>query len=161
MAKKIGAGLKRLVQYVHDVARGLSRAPVDPAELSSALAEIVARLGKEAAAHCTFQGDVAINVQDSIVATHFCHIAQEACTNALKHAQAKNVQVRLREDDGAVVLQITDDGVGIPDEPHEGLGMKIMRSRASVIGAELTIEPGQPRGTVVTCALPKEHPHAP
>jgi nitrate/nitrite-specific signal transduction histidine kinase len=43
---------------------------------------------------------------------------------------------------------------------HEGLGHRIMRNRAKVIGARLTIEPARPRGTVVTCTLQQEQAHA-
>ena len=99
------------------------------------LAELTERLGTASTARCTFHRYGPVEVHDSIVATHLCHIAREACINALKHAQAQEVQVHFRESDGIVTLQINDDGVGIPAEPTQGLGMKIMpppRHRGSV-----------------------------
>jgi signal transduction histidine kinase len=49
------------------------------------------------------------------------------------------------------LLRITDDGVGItgPDKPAAGMGLKIMRYRAGMIGAKIEIIAGVPRGTVV------------
>jgi signal transduction histidine kinase len=56
-------------------------------------------------------------------------------------------------------LRINDDGIGIqtaPDE-SEGLGLRIMRYRAELIGGALQIGPSQWGGTVVTCTLPKSN----
>ena len=52
------------------------------------------------------------------------------------------------------MLCVQDDGIGIPAQPtenHGGLGLRIMRNRAAIIGATLTIEPAKPTGTLVTC----------
>jgi nitrate/nitrite-specific signal transduction histidine kinase len=51
-------------------------------------------------------------------------------------------------------LQIADDGVGIPHpEPENGNGLRIMRYRATSIGASLAVERGSTAGTIVTCTL--------
>jgi signal transduction histidine kinase len=95
-----------------------------------------------------------------LTATQLYHIAQEACTNALKHANAQNVRVCLHLDGAHVILRIEDDGIGIPAESSDGLGMRIMHNRAAVIGGKLTIESRHPAGTIVTCTIPVEHKHA-
>ena len=107
---------------------------------------------------CTFTCAEPVSFKSSIEATHFYYIAQEACTNAMKHSQAKNIDVRLQATLGRVVLEIQDDGIGFADQPGkpEGLGFRIMKNRSGLIGAELTIEPAKPRGTLVTCTLNKE-----
>lgn len=161
VARKIGEGLRRVLQYVRDVARGLSKGDLDPAELPRALEELTARLSETSRISCVFQGDAPVAMEDRIVATHLYHIAQEACTNALKHAAAGKVQVQLASRSGVVTLRIRDDGIGIANDAREGLGLRIMRNRASVIGATLTIERGKRGGTVVTCTLPTEPRHAP
>jgi len=53
------------------------------------------------------------------------------------------------------VLTITDDGVGFsePSPDESGIGIRIMRHRASVVGASLDIRRGERGGTVVTCSL--------
>jgi len=129
--------------------------------LAAALEELASCLSATSGVRCVCHADKGLSIANSIKATHLYHIAQEACTNALKHAKARNVEIRLRpllgeaflspRGRGRVVLEIQDDGRGIPKDTPEGLGLRIMRHRARVIRARLTIEPVKPRGTVVSC----------
>src|SRR5581483_7140978 len=64
--------------------------------------------------------------------------AQEALTNVLRHAEANEACLSLRGDPTGVVLQVTDDGVGLPEQVEEH-GLRGMRERAIVIGAALEI----------------------
>jgi signal transduction histidine kinase len=97
---------------------------------------------------------------------HLYRIAQEAVTNATRHGQAKHVTMRLEERDGYLVLTVKDDGTGIPNRIPEkrGMGLTIMRYRASSIGGVLHIGRNPKRGTSVICSLPippgKESRHA-
>lgn len=90
--------------------------------------------------------------------SHLYRIAAEAVANAAKHADAHTITIRLTIDDGDLVLSVEDDGVGIPDAPipTDGVGLRMMRYRADLIGAQLVIEPGEGGGTVVRCRLPLE-----
>jgi nitrate/nitrite-specific signal transduction histidine kinase len=58
-----------------------------------------------------------------------------------------------------LVLRVQCDGIGMPARPpaHGGLGLRIMRNRAAIIGATLTIEPAEPTGTVVTYVLARKN----
>src|SRR6266511_3969478 len=80
-------------------------------------------------------------------------IAQEALQNALRHAQASRVVVRLRGDDGRLLLEIEDDGVGFdPDAPDlrsRRLGLTSMEERAQRLGARLEIDSAEGKGTTV------------
>jgi signal transduction histidine kinase len=55
------------------------------------------------------------------------------------------------------MIQIRDDGSGMPAEVPEGLGLRIMRNRALILGGKLNIENANPHGTVVTCTIIREH----
>jgi nitrate/nitrite-specific signal transduction histidine kinase len=84
-------------------------------------------------------------------------IAQEALNNALKHAAASNVVVRLTTEDGRTVLEVEDDGRGfIPDtaDGRGGMGLGSMRERAEQLGGLLAVlsTPGQ--GTTVRATVP-------
>ncbi|REK18847.1 MAG: PAS domain S-box protein [Planctomycetota bacterium] len=161
IAAKIAEGLKRELQFVRNVARGLSQARIDPDDLPGALNELAARLAEMSTIRCDFRASGNVRVRDNIAATHLYHIAQEACTNALRHARARRVRVRLTSRGANVRLQVSDDGVGIADRAGEGLGLRVMRNRSQLIGADLVVERGKRGGTIVTCILPGEPRHGP
>lgn len=82
-------------------------------------------------------------------------VAQEALTNVARHAGARHVSVSLRDEDGAAVLEISDDGQGLPDGAATASnGIPGMRERAMLIGATLTLSPARPAGTTVTLRVP-------
>lgn len=153
VARKVGDGARHVLRQVRNISRGLAQAEIDPDELEVALADLAARLGETSDVECTFAADGAARVADRLRATSLYHIAQEACTNALRHARPTRIDLRLRRDAAGVALEVEDDGVGIRDDTPEGLGRRIMRNRARVIGARLTVRPVEPRGTLVRCVL--------
>ncbi len=92
------------------------------------------------------------------VAVSLALVANEAVTNACKHAftdgRAGEVEVRLgRRADGALVLAVRDDGVGLPVQaPEGGLGMRLIRGFVRKVGATLALS-GE-GGTTVALTLP-------
>ena len=80
-------------------------------------------------------------------------IAQEAITNARKHAAAENLWVNYWTEPPLATLTIRDDGRGLGNGRDDSYGLSIMRERASRIEATLDIydgrERGSPEGTVV------------
>jgi signal transduction histidine kinase len=86
----------------------------------------------------------------------FYYIAQEALTNVLKHAAAREVEVRLSRRGATTTLVVADDGRGFdPASATEqgGLGLATMRERAARVGATLAITPRRQGGTEVTARL--------
>jgi signal transduction histidine kinase len=85
-------------------------------------------------------------------------IAQEALHNALRHAGARAVRVRLEERPGEVVLSVADDGRGFdPDAPalrSRSLGLTSMEERAAALGGTLRIASARGAGTTVDLELP-------
>jgi len=83
-------------------------------------------------------------------------IAQEAVTNAIKHGKANEVQISLANSGEHVVVKVKNNGLPFPDlkDQNPGMGLRIMRYRANVIGASLDIRANRAEGTVVTCSLP-------
>jgi signal transduction histidine kinase len=68
-------------------------------------------------------------------ALHWFRIAQEAVSNALRHGGAKRIELEL----GDASLEVRDDGSGMVADPVEGLGMKGIRQRASLLGCSATL----------------------
>jgi len=80
-------------------------------------------------------------------------VAQEAITNALRHADAEQIGLTLKSDANATVLRIRDDGRGFADA-SEGAGLRGMRERAVLVGGTLELASAPGGGTTVTLTLP-------
>jgi signal transduction histidine kinase/DNA-binding response OmpR family regulator len=88
-------------------------------------------------------------------------IAQEALNNALKHALATTVTVRLTDASEGIVLEVSDNGQGfelLPVETKHGLGLTTMRARAARLGCPLEIVTAPGKGTSVKVKAPKPIP---
>ena len=84
---------------------------------------------------------------------------QEALNNVLKHAKATEVDVVLRYADNVCTLIIRDNGIGIPDLAsngaiENGVGLRSLYNRASIIGAEISINSKPEQGTTIIIQLP-------
>jgi two-component system, NarL family, sensor kinase len=82
-------------------------------------------------------------------------IALEAMTNTARHAAATEATVRVSLD-GALHLEISDNGTGLPVAYRAGVGIRSMRERAAELGGHVSIEPGTTAGTVVRATIPLE-----
>jgi len=80
-------------------------------------------------------------------------VAQEGLTNTARHARADRAEVRLRPLGDGVELLVRDNGKGLGRAP-EGAGIRGMRERALLIGADLSLEPGPEEGTDVRLRVP-------
>jgi two-component system sensor histidine kinase UhpB len=85
-------------------------------------------------------------------------VAQESLTNVARHAGASHAEVTLRKDgDGGVLLVVRDDGVGLPEDAHrKSNGLRGMRERALLVGANIAIGPANGRGTEVRLHVPNK-----
>jgi signal transduction histidine kinase len=90
------------------------------------------------------------------VAAAVWRIAQEALNNVERHAGARHVKVVLMQENGRLVLNVSDDGRGFDPAPidDERFGLTGMRERAELIGADLTVASRAGQGTAVRLVLP-------
>ena len=88
-------------------------------------------------------------------AAHLYLIVQEAINNAVKHGRARSIAVTVRTNRARLSLSITDDGVGIADNPARGAGMglKLMEYRCAVIGGVMKIKRLPDGGTRIRCVF--------
>jgi len=148
------------VQQARDIARGLHPVQMDAEGLMAALRELADRT--TSLVPCQLDCQRPVLIEDRDAAMHCYRIAQEAVTNAVHHAHAGRILIRLRENPDAFILQVVDDGIGLrPDEKcrPKAMGLDIMNYRAHAIGGRLRIEPrGSGDGLSVTCTIPKTSP---
>lgn len=156
-AQQIAQGAQRALEQVRQLAKGLFPVEVDAEGFMLALRQLASTTESLYKVRCRVENGIPVFVQDNHrIATELYRIAQEAVTNALKHAKAREIVIRLGAEAGTTTLTVADDGIGIPKQALDdrgGMGLRIMRYRAMSIGANLSIERGARAGTQVTCTL--------
>jgi signal transduction histidine kinase len=144
------------IDLTRKIAQGLFPLELEGAGLPGALIELCRRMGNRYRIKCEFKSDLHELTLDSSTAMHLYRIAQEAVTNAAKHGHVSDVSVELSQLDGNLILNVTDDGIGFPEPLPEspGLGLRIMSSRAGMIGGSVSVKNRPQGGVAVTCRLP-------
>ena len=157
VAKRLGEMstlLREAVAQTRYLARGLVPVGGEPDALQVGLTELAGRTNGLGRVRCVFECRENILLPDPAVTGHLYRIAQESVNNALKHARAKLITVRLAVKDGRLRLEVQDDGAGLAKERGDGVGLGLMLHRAGLIGAELTIKSKARGGVTVACELP-------
>lgn len=154
---EMGRVLRDAIAQTRYLARGLVPVGSEPDALQIGLAELAARTNGLGRIHCRLESAEPIALHDSVAAGHLYRIAQEAVNNAVKHADARNITLRLLRTDAHLRLEIADDGQGLPDDDgttRAGVGFGVMRHRALAIGAELQVLSQRAGGVTIRCTLP-------
>ncbi len=139
----------------------LRQNPADTAASQASLAHVLAALVQRLEAHRHTQVDIACDAGAAErvsprQAVQLANIAREALSNALRHAHASRISLRLHQEPAAVRLEIADNGRGFdPLQPRpDGLGLANMQRRAHEEGAVLTLDSQPGRGTRLVVTLP-------
>jgi signal transduction histidine kinase len=167
--KTKGSDSLNFVERANDIARfGLAEARrstlsllpniIGQSGLIEALQMLVDRSNIPGRLRCTFHSN---GVRDEslpqAVQRELLRIAQEAISNALRHAKPTVISVSLRSRPPNLVLEVRDNGSGIGSEQlktEEGFGLTNMRERAKKLNATLDIRTGLGRGTIIIVSLP-------
>jgi signal transduction histidine kinase len=153
-ADRVTLLIEEAISMARGLANGLSPIDTDGEGLLTALTDLAAYFSTQFKVACVFSSDEPVDIQDLAVATHLYRIAQEAVHNAIRHGKARNIGISLARAGGLVTLAIQDDGCGLSPAPPQtqGMGLRNMKYRASMIGGSLTLEPGA-KGAIVTCSF--------
>jgi PAS domain S-box-containing protein len=147
--------VQKSVENVHALAAGLDSQQIQESGLGLALEDLASRIGRRFGLACVAEVDLKIDDFISAEAVHLYRIAQEAMSNAARHSQARDLILELQRDSNTGILRIRDDGVGFSiEKKSNGLGLRTMQYRASVIKGTLKIDSAPGSGTVVTCSFP-------
>jgi signal transduction histidine kinase len=144
------------VELTRSLARGLSPLAISADGFLTSLRELAAIVGDRFNVDCQCECEQPALMGDGAMATHLYRIAQEAVTNAVKHGHPQHIRIRLSRCGTGSHLTVTDDGDGLPEPlpKTDGMGLRIMAHRASILGGTLAVSPGARGGTVVTCTVP-------
>ncbi|GAA0896539.1 sensor histidine kinase [Pseudonocardia zijingensis] len=137
---------------VRQVARRLRPGVLEDLGLQSALSALVTEFSETAGIPVTRKPGRSLPDLDADVELVLYRIAQEGLTNVARHAGAGRVELTLDASADAVMLVISDDGSG--GVVREGAGIRGMRERALLIGAELAVTSVPGRGTEVRLTVP-------
>lgn len=159
--EKLNQKLSVANRNVHQLSHGIMPVQIDAEALRSALEELVASTHTPPRVCCRFDCPQPVMAANNTTATHLYRIAQEAVNNALKHSQASEICISLRQDHNQILLAVHDNGVGIPATKSDvdvsrrtrGMGLQTMQYRAGMIGGTLHIEQSETGGTRIRCAV--------
>jgi signal transduction histidine kinase len=131
--------------------------------LVTALALFVHKLSRDSTTHIKFTPCGTMPMIHNEMEDDLLSLAQEALTNALKHAQARHIDITLTFSGHQVELCVADDGRGfdLAQQPfHRGFGIRIMKERVANMDGQLDIasQPGQGTSVVVRVPLPDDNP---
>jgi two-component system, LuxR family, sensor kinase FixL len=156
---KIASRLIEANRNVHKLSHGIMPVQIDAEALRSALEELAASSNMPPKIHCRFDCPQPVNVANNTSATHLFRIAQEAVNNAIRHSQADEIVILLKQNGREIILEVLDNGIGMV-EPYGnpsharndgGMGMRTMKYRAGMIGGTLQIDRRRSGGTSVKC----------
>jgi signal transduction histidine kinase len=82
-------------------------------------------------------------------------VVAEALTNVAKYSQASHASVNVRRDNGRVLVEVSDDGVGGAD-PETGTGLRGLVDRVAALGGTVEVDSERGRGTTIRAAIPCE-----
>jgi signal transduction histidine kinase len=148
MAADLAEGLRDASDELREVSRGIHPTILTEAGLGPALRALARRSNVPV--------DVDVDIDERLPAAIEAaayYIASEALTNVAKHAQASVVQLTAAHDDGFLLLEVRDDGIGGVDAGH-GSGILGLTDRAEALGGAISITSAPENGTTLSISLP-------
>jgi signal transduction histidine kinase/CheY-like chemotaxis protein len=152
-AATISTLTQEAIAQTRALARGLCPVQLETSGLETALEDLTFQVQRLHGIECEFESKGEGDACETSVALHLYRIAQEAITNAIKHASARRIVVSLDFSKDNKALVIEDDGCGFdPRSAHApSSGMSLMPYRAAMIGGTLTVTSQPSAGTKVEC----------
>jgi signal transduction histidine kinase len=153
----LGRLIQDSVEQTRKLAKGLYPVALERDGFMSAVLELAQHTQQAFGVRCVVQAGTAshCNLPEPL-ATQLFRITQEALHNAVKHAQAKRVIIRLAAKKENIALRIEDDGIGLPPdvESSNGMGLRIMQHHARSIRGTLEFRNREAGGAIVSCVVP-------
>jgi two-component system, LuxR family, sensor kinase FixL len=153
--KEITTLVKEADEYARNLSRNLIPVELDSSGLTAAISRMTANAERLFNIECTLHNFMNVHFDDPTSLTHLYRIVQEATSNAVKHGSASKVKIGMDYDETKLVLKIEDNGTGFSKnwDQKKGLGVRIMKFRSRLIGANLEIEKSSMGGAAIIITL--------
>jgi PAS domain S-box-containing protein len=125
-----------------------------PRGLRGRLVDVITDAGAGAGFEPRIQFEGAIETMDERIATHLEAVVREAVTNVARHAEAGQLRVAISLDQEEVILVVTDNGKGVPDDVVGGRGLSNLASRAEELGGNFEIQRSPDGGSRLEWRVP-------
>ncbi len=160
---EMGKELERLMAGINAAIAELRRFLVElrgqeTPRLTTALGALVDEAQRISGTEIYLETDDHVPTVSPEIAAHILSFAREALSNAIRHARSPLIEVRLACDHAAhrLRLEVEDHGIGLPDDPDPGFGLRNMRDRARLLGGTLAFQTRRGQGTKVILTVPLE-----
>jgi PAS domain S-box-containing protein len=149
--------IETTTESVERIAENLRPGILDEVGLGAAAEWAVGQFRERTGIECRFESNLNGHSFELDLATAIFRILQEALTNIARHARARQVDVRVRCEGGALHLEVRDDGAGIDRariSDSRSFGLLGMRERARALGGNCVVASRREGGTLVTATIP-------
>jgi signal transduction histidine kinase len=154
LLKELKVQVKETVSEIRRLVYALRPPVLDEFGLVSAIREYVAQYSGPNGMTITFDVTEPLPSLPAAVEVAAYRIALESFTNIIKHAAANTCQIKIKIESHSLLLEVSDNGMGVSSNTHAGIGFTSMRERATELGGECVIENISAGGTRVTARLP-------
>jgi signal transduction histidine kinase len=164
---QVASLLQESIEGVREIASNLHPHLLERLGFSAAVEAMVEKVSHSSGLTVCRMGDTIDKMLPKEIEIHLYRIIQEALSNVVHHASARNASVRIKKRPTTIEIIVMDDGrgfnieerrphqdPGVPDESDRGIGLSTMTERTRIIGGRLKIESSRGSGTTVHVILP-------
>lgn len=142
-------GFRRLLHDLHPV-------ELERLGLRQALAQLSEQWQQQQRIDCHLELDAKLPGLPLEARAHLYRLLQEALNNVARHARARNVWLRLEQQQDELLVSVQDDGIGLQQELRWGIGMHSMHERARCLGTQLQVNSMAGAGLLLRLRIPLE-----
>lgn len=153
--EEVGNRVTEAIREVRNISHDLMPGVLESFGLEDAIRQVCRNMRGRAGISIGFDSvDLAGNYPEA-VETHLYRITQELINNCIRHAHCTRIHVNLIDHGDALTLSVEDDGIGFdPEHQTDGIGIRNIRSRISILGGTLSVESSSTSGTLVIVEVP-------
>lgn len=155
-AVRIRELVRQAIQQVRQLSRNMSPTAIQHRDLAASLELLADTVRTSFRRECVFTTEMEVKVTESTLSSHLFRIAQEAINNAIRHGNPTQIDISLRQNGpGHATMEIFNNGRTFDCRPgFEGIGLRVMNYRATLIHADFSVNCPPEGGVKVTCKFP-------